>query len=363
MKLSHYSQGRDNNFNLIRVVAASAVLVTHSFALTWKHEPFLRTLGMTMGTWALDAFFLISGFLVTSSLLSRQSTIEFIWARILRIYPALVVMVLLTVFLLGPSFTTLSLSSYFSSPETHIYLAQCASLVAGVADFLPGVFQSARYPYPVNGSLWSLPVELYLYATWALLWLFLLIASSDRAAIFKAIVVGWAVIAFGLLIADHFFFHAVDRTTRVIPLFLVGAAFYVLRDYIILSRWLFYPLLAGVLLATSNKDLFFVVYIFSIAYILLYLAYVPSGFVRRYNNLGDYSYGIYLYAYPVQQSVAAIVPGISVEKMIILSGAITLLLAFLSWHLLERWAIGLKEFRAESTRKLLAIPNKPARRP
>ncbi len=101
MRLSNFTDGRDNNFSLIRIIAAFAVLITHSFALaigTGEAEPFQKFLGMTMGTIAVDIFFITSGFLVTSSLLTRQSVIEFVWARVLRIYPALLVMLCLTVF-------------------------------------------------------------------------------------------------------------------------------------------------------------------------------------------------------------------------------------------------------------------------
>lgn len=87
MRLSNFTQGKDNNFNLIRMIAALAVLVTHSFALaigTQDAEPFRQSLGMTMGAIAVDVFFVTSGFLVTASLLTRQNTIEFIWARALE---------------------------------------------------------------------------------------------------------------------------------------------------------------------------------------------------------------------------------------------------------------------------------------
>lgn len=102
MKLSHYTQGRDNNFNLIRIVAAMAVLITHSFALTGLAEPFRDSLGMSMGDIAVDIFFITSVFLVTASILTRQSALEFLWARILRIYPALLVMLFITVFIFSP---------------------------------------------------------------------------------------------------------------------------------------------------------------------------------------------------------------------------------------------------------------------
>ena len=134
MTLSHLSQGRDNNFNLIRIVAALVVLVTHSFALVGE------SIGMTIGLIAVDVFFIVSGFLVTASLLTRQSTIEFLWARALRIFPALLVMLLLTVFVLGPFFTSLPLSSYFSDRTTYDYLLKCSTLFTGVVYKLPGVF-------------------------------------------------------------------------------------------------------------------------------------------------------------------------------------------------------------------------------
>ena len=104
MKLSQFAQGRDNNYNFIRFMAAVAVLVTHSFVLATGRpntEPLRARLGLTLGSVAVDIFFITSGFLVTASLLNRRSIIDFAWARLLRIFPALLIMLLLTVFVLG----------------------------------------------------------------------------------------------------------------------------------------------------------------------------------------------------------------------------------------------------------------------
>lgn len=95
-----------------------------------------------MGSFAVDIFFIASGFLVTGSLLKRQSLIEFCWARLLRIYPALLVALLLTVLVLGPLFTTLPLHQYFASKVVYIYLVKNLLLVAGTNFILPGVFEN-----------------------------------------------------------------------------------------------------------------------------------------------------------------------------------------------------------------------------
>src|SRR6187455_1951063 len=89
-RLSDFTQGKDNNFNLIRFLAALMVLVSHSFVLSTGRsqlEPFGALLGMNLGNMAVGVFFAASGFLVTGSLLSRQSFSDFVVARALRIYP------------------------------------------------------------------------------------------------------------------------------------------------------------------------------------------------------------------------------------------------------------------------------------
>ena len=115
MLLSSLNNGRDNNFNLIRVIAALAVLVTHSFALVMgsgDFEPLRKIVGISFGQVAVDIFFVTSGFLVTSSLLKRKSTVEFVWARVLRIYPALWMMLVLTVFILFPLLSDVTYKKY-----------------------------------------------------------------------------------------------------------------------------------------------------------------------------------------------------------------------------------------------------------
>lgn len=357
MKLSDYSQGRDNNFNLIRMIAALAVLVTHSFALVYGSgdaEPFHDSLGMTIGGIAVDVFFITSGFLVTASLLYRQSTIEFIWARVLRVFPALLVMLLLTVFVLGTFFTTLTLLNYLSTQATYAYLFKCSTLLFGVAYDLPGVFQDNPYPNAVNGSLWTMPHEIRMYAILVLIWFGLRITQKFHLSVFKIIILTLTVIAGLFWVARHFYFDS--AFARLFFMFFAGASFYILRERIVISRWIFWFLLGSLVLAAIHPRVFSVVYVFAITYILFYVAYVPSGFIRKYNQLGDYSYGIYIYiyAFPIQQSVAALVPGVSVIQMILISAVVTIVLAALSWHFLEQRALSLKAHYIGQSKKLLA---------
>jgi peptidoglycan/LPS O-acetylase OafA/YrhL len=359
VKLSHFSQGRDNNFNLIRIIAALAVLVTHSFAVAtgnWDAEPLSQSIGMTMGEIAVDVFFITSGFLVTASLLIRQNTIEFVWARALRIYPALMLMLFLTVFILGPCFTSLHLSAYLSDGITYRYLAKCGTLFAGVNNQLPGVFDGNPCKNAVNGSLWTMPFEIRMYAILALAWLALRIMRQYRLKALSLCIMIYAVLSGIYVLGSRFDLFPTRDFARLSFMFFTGATFYVLKEHIIISRRLFGLMI--IMLAFSicwDKRVFYVVYILSLAYLVLFLAYVPSGHIRRYNLLGDYSYGIYIYAFPVQQTVAALIPGVSVTSMILISAAATIFLAAMSWHLLERRALALKGAYIGNVKKWLSF--------
>lgn len=361
MYLSKFTQGRDNNFNLIRIIAAYAVLITHSFALaigTADAEPFRYTLGMTMGNIAVDIFFLTSGFLVTASLLSKQSVIDFIWARFLRIFPALLTMLVLVVFGMGIFFTTDSLSSYLANSQTHKYFLKCLTLFTGVEYILPHVFENNPYKNAVNGSLWTMTQEVRMYGTLVIAWVFSGIMPKYRLLTFKytIFVLGFSAVFIYLNIIDNSrFLKTISMVfnLKLFFMFFTGAIFFIFKDKIIVSHYAFLFFVVILVLSFFNKQAFPVVYLFVISYILFYVAYVPYGFIRKYNKLGDYSYGIYIYAFPIQQSIAALFPGISVFSMIITSTIITLILAFLSWHLLEKHALKLKNYFTHHTRRIL----------
>ena len=138
-RLAEYVYSRDNNFNLLRFVAASLVLLSHSYPLSLgpdTPEPLVSSFGITLGGLAVDIFFITSGFLVAASLYSR-SLVAYLWARFVRIYPALVVAVLFCVFVVGMAFTTVGAAEYLTDSTTLKFL------VEKLDPFLRGEVQTA----------------------------------------------------------------------------------------------------------------------------------------------------------------------------------------------------------------------------
>ena len=342
--LSAYSSGRDNNFNLIRVIAATLVLYSHCFPLALGEgstDPLGALIGRSLGQIAVDIFFITSGFLVTQSLVHRPSIGSFMWARIIRIFPALIVAMLFCVFVVGLYFTTLPSSEYLAHQEVHTFLKKNLTLIWGDRYALPGVFEQNIYPGAVNGSIWTLPWELKMYILLALV-----------ALIFRGYK-HWLIIAIALIgtlgyLIDHLALFGGLETNpskpRFLAFFFVGSLFYLYRNHIHLSHRLMAAISTVLLFSVilQLNTLFFIAYTLTLAYVVLYLAYIPTGAIRKFNHLGDYSYGIYIYAFPVQQASVALLPGIGIYEMLAIATPLTLLLAIISWHLIEKPALRLK---------------------
>lgn len=344
--LANYTKNRDNNFNLIRFIAASLVLFSHSFALTLgsrDFEPMTLSLGMNWGDIAVDIFFVSSGFLITSSFFNRNNLFAFIWARLLRIYPALIVAVGFCVFVVGLFFTSYGAVDYLTDKQTIKFLVKNTILVMDVEYRLPGVFVSNPHAEGVNGSLWTLPTELKMYGLLAtFLVAIAFINQRIRAFSAKNVMLLIAIDAVVLQLVNHFHPILPGYFIRLFSLFFVGATFWLWRNQLTVThRWIGMTI-PFLLVSAFNQDLFFVVYTLCLPFIIFYLAYVPKGKIRQFNQFGDYSYGVYIYAFPVQQSLIAFMPNLSVTGMIMGSFAITLVLAMLSWHLIEKRALKMK---------------------
>lgn len=336
----------ENNFLLLRLVSAIAVLFDHSFLLLDKSSqiyPVPRYLDASaLGVWS---FFFISGFLVTRSWFMRKSLFLFTASRFLRILPALWLTLLVTVFVLGPSMTTLSLNDYLTRPETWNYLWHNSFLQ--VEKTLPQVFSGRD----VNGSLWTLPYEFQLYVLVGLLgWL---VALSNKVALSNWRQCGYellALLAIAWLFANpkQGLFLPVVLDYLTLPLFAsfaAGAVAYFLKDRIPLRLDL--ALILLIYLSTMpTTGVSRTAFLCGWWYLLLIFAFYPFPHLLRCTRAlkdRDLSYGIYLSAFPIQEIF--IHQGTRDPWHLLgLSLACSIAWAAASWHCVEKPCIGLKRY-------------------
>ncbi|OWY05578.1 hypothetical protein B6V75_05570 [Thioclava sp. F1Mire-8] len=328
--------GQNNNLNLIRLIAASCVLVSHAWPISLGPgalEPLEAATGFSLGALAVFVFFAISGFLISASFERSSSPWRYVRARVARIYPGLIVSISLVTFVIGPIFSRLSPADYLASVETWLAWLGNVSLVR--LDYnLPGVFEGNPYP-TVQGSLWTLPVEIRLYVVVALLGVLGLMRKP--LLLMTAVLVGLA----GLSQAPAFDFPGAYALRSLwypgLPFFL-GMGAYLMRARIPASPVVALPL--AVLAAISmHGPLAYPSMALAVSYATLWLAGLPSGRLREFNRVGDYSYGIYIYAFPVQGMVVALLGEMGPLSNIALATPITVALAMLSWHWVERPAM------------------------
>ncbi len=344
MTIEDRMEGRDNHFNLIRFVAALTVLVSHSFVLSSGHgenEPLRTTYGMPLGSIAVDVFFVTSGFLVCNSLVSRPNLVEFAAARALRIFPALWVVLAITVLLVGPALTTLTLGEFARSHETWRYVIKNATIVNGMAHTLPGVFGHNAYPSLVNGSLWTMTSEVRMYACLCAFW-WLASLMSKRRVVWMGRTILLSCVVAGALTIHTRLTSGGDHWPSLAFAFFTGSSFHVLRDKIKLSGVAASVLALALTISAVHRDAFYFVYSAAVGYLVLFAAYSRATPLLAFNRLGDYSYGLYIYGWLVQQLLVNAFPGIGTGPLMAASIIATLVCATASWHLVEKPALSKK---------------------
>ena len=339
-----------NNLTALRWFAACLVLYGHAHAFLGLPEVLFMQI-VPMGLLGVYIFFAISGYLVAQSWSRDPHVLRFMAKRALRIFPGLVVCTLLSVLVLGPLLTSLDANAYWQNEHTLGYLSNIALYISY---HLPGVFANNAWPHAVNGSLWSLPVEFFMYMLLALIGL---VGALVQAALNIQRATAWLVGGMSLLFIALAALWAlptqeamvVYRTDlRHIPMcgvyFMVGASLYCFQ-------WEKHFTLSNVLLALvawlslSHRTQWFAMASW------LVLPFVVMAFgLARHPWLGrmhtrDYSYGIYIYAFPVQQTVASFWPQMPLTAYLLSTVVITVALAATSWHFVEKPALKLKPFR------------------
>ncbi|MEO0400574.1 MAG: acyltransferase [Pseudomonadota bacterium] len=337
-----------NNFNIIRHIAALAVLVAHSWALAFeggRTDPisaFLTELlnkPTVISGLAVKTFFIVSGYLVTRSMLEGANLKYYAASRALRIYPALLVNVTLVTFLMGPLVTNLDLVSYLVHEDTWDYFLNNLPMW-NASYYLPGVFTDNPAGAGVNGSLWTLPAEIRCY---------LAVGVLFAVGFFRSRKV--AVAGLILFMAADLYWPDAEllggaATASVIRYFLMGATFYLLKDLIPANGTYALALLMGALLLPASplqELLLSFAGCWTVLWIGAILPPIGHGVLPSLLAKTDLSYGIYIYAFPIQQLL--INSGYSGEpiKLTILAASLTTICAYCSWRFVERPALNRKK--------------------
>jgi peptidoglycan/LPS O-acetylase OafA/YrhL len=333
-----------NNFDFLRFAAATLVIVHHSYALLLKPEPLYTITGVfSFGDFAVAVFFVISGFLITASFERCRAAVPFLLSRFLRMWPALLATCCLAVFAIGPLNTHLSLPDYFSNPGTWSYFKNLGLI--NLQWGLPGVFIDNPFKNVTNGSLWTLPIEVTMYGV--TLCLGLLGVYRFRYAVLALFV--FVLVLQMRLMNDP---HAAEITFKLFPiwlgetrfstLYLGAAVLYLFRD-VCKFNWRPASLCLLFFIGSFATPAFKMVMFLTLPYLVLYAAFAVIPYLNRFGRFGDFSYGLYVYAFPVQQTIVHFTGGrLSVFRFFCLSFIATLVLAIISYYLIERPSLHLK---------------------
>jgi peptidoglycan/LPS O-acetylase OafA/YrhL len=326
------TKGRPAGFDYLRIGLAVAVIAWHTVLVTQGlagQTPFWTGPFRPLVLAIVPSFFALSGFLVAGSF-ERHDLTSFLALRGLRIFPALAVEVFISALAIGPLLTRDTLKDYFSSPE---FVAYFLNIVGNIHYTLPGLFHGLPAPPLVNAQLWTVPYELDCYAALAVLalvrvrrWPLVLAGlltlglaamtmSAARAGAFPPM----AAPPFGLLL---------------VSCFLLGFCLHALRDRVPFDRRLFaLALLLGWASLSTREGVYLSPIFVSYATVYLGLLDPPKLFLIRG---ADYSYGVYLYGFPIQQTLSCLFPSLRLWYVnLFLTLAVAGPCAFLSWRLVE----------------------------
>lgn len=357
---------RANSLNFLRLVLAFTVVAAHTWLLGLGGARQLVFNLTSPGDLAVDGFFAISGFLIAASAL-RNNLGRYLWQRCLRILPAFWVCLVVTAFLIAPIawwhvyHPACGLRCYFSAANGPFgYLWNNWFLHIGQTR-IAGTPAKAPWPTEWNGSIWTLAYEFACYLVVGALAILTLLRR--RLFMLVAFVALWLLQA--AIVFDSGFYRAIVHLSHGVQgtgwnllislkftvLFLAGCLLYLYRDRLPDSRLL--ALGCGVgfglslllpthgLASIGDGDLFRVLLAYPLVWLGIHLPF------RRVGAKNDYSYGVYIYAYPVQQLLAML--GVTTWGLLAygaMSVACTIPLAVGSWWLVERHALRLKKVRA-----------------
>lgn len=326
---------RDNNFDALRLVFSSMVVLFHTGLLS-RDSSLSWTSGIS-ATFAVQAFFVVSGFLVTMSYENSPSTAGYFARRLRRIAPAYIVVVVIATFGLS-TISTLSLRDYFSSHDTWRYLAFNLMLSNFSAPTLPGVFQSNAID-AVNGSLWTIKIEVAFYCLVPLIVALVRRFKPERvlATIFLLSILWKVGFDFAAASSGSELFQKLAKQIPGQLCYFAGGAWAYYRTRSGKGFNIFFAA-AGVLVYGVGEGLLFMDVAAPLAVTaVVYWASVHAPKLPPAAKYGDFSYGLYLYHFPIVQTLIAVnlfhrSTLIAVSTLVAILG----LCAVLSWRLIEQ---------------------------
>jgi peptidoglycan/LPS O-acetylase OafA/YrhL len=338
------THGRATGFDYLRIILAVSIICLHSVFSSYgvaSSDAVFASAGRPLFRFLMPAFFALSGFLVAGSLERSRTLVTFLGLRMLRIYPALIVESLLSAFILGPLVTTQPLLTYFTAPEFFRYML---NILGDVHFSLPGVFVHNPLPNVVNFQLWTIPFELYSYVTLALV----TIIGLRR----------WRILSWAVMVAITLTYLCVTLLRhhgQLIPVvgalngallvatFHAGVGLYLYRDKIPFTPSLAVAsaVITALLIGWIPGGDFFAP--LPVAYLTIWIGLQNPS--KKYLVGSDYSYGIYLYGFAVQQAFVALVPSLRIWWVnFFITIIITMAIAALSWSLIEQPALRLRRY-------------------
>ena len=337
------------NFDILRLAAAASVVFSHSFLIATgseETEPLMGT-GLVAGVYGVFVFFILSGFLVTGSA-KRSAGIEvFLRNRFLRIAPALTVSTLIIAYLLCPPFASIDANAFILDPAVfqrvvEVITFHSADFLFETVSFYPPRSESDWLPHIANGVLWSIRIEVFCYGVIALMASLALFRQKRQALLLAVLALGTGFSLYFLKAVTTLW---VSQLLLLLPSLFCG----------VFMTWLVQwhrpkGAIAALCLAATIPAIYFGilprVFCFCIAYPLIWIGASQVKLVPTFYEGTDISYGLYLYGWPVTQLIRHYVgPDLNGYEMTALALPATMLVAWLSWVLVEAPALRLKRYR------------------
>ncbi|MBL4596253.1 MAG: acyltransferase [Robiginitomaculum sp.] len=334
-----------NHLTVVRWVLASAVAIGHLWLLTTGYEPF-RIHEWTAGYMAVNGFFVLSGLLIAKSLCTRNDLKAFAVSRTLRIYPALIVILLAFIFIFAPLFSEIPGIVRITDPETWKYALRV--LFLGDPENAPGVLFPASLEPEFNGPLWTIRFELAAYGFAALAFAIGAIKGFWRT-LGLFLIVQTAYLVGPYLVDYNQLPTSLSPFLRLFSAFLMGMT---LWHWPAARRpaWWIVAALIGLFIVFGDGPVGELLATLSLTALIMRLG-LSHRKIRPLIKLPDYSYGIYIWHYPVMQAVLFFNPELNSYELGVISFPLFILVSAMSWHLIEKPFLKLKPGR-----KKLNIP-------